>query len=136
MINYHDTYHDPALTFLGLAPRLWRFCSFSVKQRGGSLLLFAGQLVVRQPLSDDLTHGKIESVAVCDRGFPSAAIVEPELLLVQVTEQMERLYAYIRPVDASLEQAPVIFKTVCVDPRTYSSAWSTTWCAYSDSRPS
>ena len=43
--------------------------------------------------------------------FP-APFIEPEGLLIQVSMQVERLYADIRPFDGSLEQGPEILNAV------------------------
>ena len=49
------------------------------------------EFLVGEPLPDDLPHGHVKAVAISDRDFLAAAIVESEFLLIQVTEQVKRL---------------------------------------------
>jgi hypothetical protein len=92
--------------------RFPRFKRKGLEDRRFSLL--ASQLIPGKPLPDDLAHRKVEAISVSDRVIASSAIVKLEFLLVQVTKQMERFYAHIGSVDATLEEAPKIFQAVRV----------------------
>jgi len=76
----------------------------------GNLFCLADELLVGHAPSDNLLHRCNEPLGV--RQFP---IVEPERLLVQIPEQMERFDAHVRPLDATLQETPEVFHAVGVD---------------------
>jgi len=89
--------------------------SFSVSTR--SLVRdLTRQPIPSQPLSDDLTDGHIEAVAI---GQLVAVFILPVVvaicLLVQIPEQMERLNAHIRAVDPAFQKTLEILKAVRMD---------------------
>lgn len=47
-------------------------------------------------------------------GIGQRAIVESERLLIEVTEQVERLHRHIRALDGALQQRPQVFASVGV----------------------
>jgi hypothetical protein len=77
---------------------------------------FAGYFRPGQPLSYDLAHGEIETFPVRQgRTAVILAIVEPKCLFVQVPEQVERFYAHIGAVEATLQETPEVLHRVRVD---------------------
>jgi hypothetical protein len=66
--------------------------------------------LVGEPLADDASSGVQESSAVLN-----LTSVEPEGLLVQITEEMEGLNTHIGTLDRPLEQTPEVFQAVGVD---------------------
>ena len=76
-------------TFHVLLPLPCRWRSFLVDCRSnGSILLLAGQLIIGEPLPNDLAHGDIEPISIVH-----LAVVVAERLFIQVAEQVEWLDA-------------------------------------------
>jgi hypothetical protein len=82
-------------------PRPWRASRRS---------LSAGQVGVGQALADDALGRAEEAHAI-----GHLPIVEPEGLLIQVAEEMERLYADVGSLDRALEERPEVLHAVGVD---------------------
>ena len=74
------------------------------------LLVLAGQLLVGNPASDNLLHDRGEALRV--RKAPS---VVTKSLFIDVAEQVERLYADVRSVQAALQETPEVLHSVRVD---------------------
>lgn len=90
----------------------------------------AGQVGVGQTLADDALGRAEEAHPV-----GHLAVVEPEGLLVQVAEKVERLDADVGSLDRPLEERPKFsMPLVWIFPSTYFSAWLMTPCTYSAPR--
>jgi len=70
----------------------------------------AGQFSVGKPLAHDASGSAQEPNAVSH-----LAVVEPESLLVDVAEQVERLDAHVGAAQGPLEEAPEVLDAVGVD---------------------
>ena len=75
------------------------------RRSGGRIL--TDQLTIGQATTGDRSKGNGEAVRII-----ALAVVEPEDLLIEVAEQMERFHADISPLDPALEQAPEVFDGV------------------------
>jgi len=95
-------------------PRPWRLRSFSVRARFGGQNL-SGEFIPSEALVDDLRNDRAEPVAVSDEVVFGGTMIKAECLLVQISKQMERFRADIRPFQSPLEQAPKVFESVGVD---------------------
>ena len=63
------------------------------------------QLFISETLTDDLANHHIKAFAVGDLlAFIRQASIEAERLLIDVSEQVEWLHAYIRTVQSALQQ--------------------------------
>ena len=71
----------------------------------------AGDFGKGQALASDLRENRIEAVRVTH----ILPVVVPEGLLIEVTEEMERLNTYVGTTDAALQQRPEVLKAVGVD---------------------
>src|SRR5437773_2309286 len=69
-----------------------------------------GELLVGEPPARDRIQSVYEAFAT-----RLLASIEPECLLVEVAEEVERLDAHIRPPDGPLEEPPEIFHAVHMD---------------------
>ena len=78
---------------------------------GAGFHRFAGELIPRKPLANNLADGKVKALAVVH----ALAIVVPERLLVQIPEQMIRFDGNVRTAKRSLEQAPEILQSIGVN---------------------
>src|SRR5207302_5716132 len=87
--------------------RLPRPCRFRWKR---TTVLLTNELGIHQSLSSEVGDGFQKSPFVIVFAF-----VKPERLLIQIPEQMKRLDAHIRTLDAALQQRPKVFQSVRVD---------------------
>src|ERR1035441_5222124 len=78
-------------------------------------VLLRRKFSVGQSLADDLRTQQTEAVRIGNLLFLCRAVVEAERLLIHVTEQVERLNANVSSTQATLEQAPEVFNSVCVN---------------------
>ena len=62
-----------------------------------------------------MTHSHLKTVAISNEVPFGGAVVVAEHLFVHITEQVERLYCYVRAFQSALEQAPEVFQSVCVN---------------------
>ena len=69
-----------------------------------------GQASVGQALADDASEGQREPRRIGHR-----PVVETERLLVQISEQMERLDTHVGPLNGSLEERPEVLAAIGVD---------------------
>ncbi len=81
-------------------PRPWRSCSGALRRKGGE----------DRAAPDDGPEHLDEAPAV---GVPP--LVEPERLLVEVAEEMERLDADVGAFDVAFQERPEVFEPVGVD---------------------
>jgi hypothetical protein len=98
-------YHFNVLFILivpALSPR-W----FAMRKRSQLGFRLAGQLIEREPFSNDTGDGGAESLSISQ--FP---IVKSERLLVQIAEQVKRLHRNVRAVDSALQERPEILQPV------------------------
>src|SRR5437870_4697721 len=58
----------------------------------------------RDASSCNVLQRRCESLRIC-----STTLIEPERLLVEIPEEMERLDANVRALDRALEQRPIVF---------------------------
>lgn len=65
------------------------------------------ELLIHDPPTADPTQGIVEPALI--GVLPS---VEPKGLLVQIPEQVKRLYRYVSAFDGTLEEAPVILDVI------------------------
>jgi hypothetical protein len=86
-----------------LRPRLSCGNDFSARLRN----LRPGEAVVGETLADDALEGEREA-----GGVGATALVEPEALLVQVAEQVERLDGYVGAFDGALQEAPEVLAAI------------------------
>jgi hypothetical protein len=70
---------------------------------------------VGQALARDLGKRLSKAVGIVERVIRGGAVVVQKRLLIQIAEQLERLNAHIRSVDAALEKAPVVLQPVGVN---------------------
>src|SRR6267143_2556725 len=70
---------------------------------------------IGQALSHNLRYREVEAVTVIHRTGLSGTIVEAPRLLIQISEQVERLDAHIGSTNAALEKAPEVLKSVSVN---------------------
>src|SRR5262249_3375476 len=70
-----------------------------------------GQFVERQALSDYLTDQVAEAVGIAH----GQAIVNPEGLIINITEQMKGLDAHIGSINRSLQKTPEVLHAVAVN---------------------
>jgi hypothetical protein len=92
------------------APLDFRFPRFKRKELESRFSHLASQLIECQSLADDAIYCDAEPFSV-----GQFAIVVAICLLVQIAEQVEWFDAYVCAIDTALQQAPEIFKAVCMD---------------------
>ena len=93
-----------------LFPRFCRARSFLVNARSFVRLL-TGELIPCEALTNDLADGKIEPLSI----IHAFAIVIAEHLLIEISEQVERLDRNVGSLQAALEQGPEVLQSVGVN---------------------
>ncbi len=89
-------------------PRWW--CGLLLRSRRSGQQVAPDEILVGQPLADDVASH-------CDEplGVATLAIIEPDGLLVQVAQHMERVNADVGALDGALETAPEVLQAIGVD---------------------
>ncbi len=76
---------------------------------------FASEFLIGDSTASDMTHSHLKTVPIANEVVLLGAIVVPENLFVQITEQVERLNVDVRSLESALEQAPEVFESVRVN---------------------
>lgn len=79
-------------------------------RRSRKSVVFASEFLPSQALADESSNGFQKPAFVV-----VLALVEPECLLVEVSEKVEGFNGNVSALDRPLEQAPEVFQPVCVD---------------------
>lgn len=92
-----------------LIPSFSRDLAFEAFSSARLRVSLASQLLVDKPAADNLLQDDTESFRI-----GHLAIVIAKRLLVNVPEQVERLNAHVRSVQAALQETPKVLHSVCV----------------------
>src|SRR5262245_4271344 len=78
------------------------------------LVILPGQLIPRQPLSNNLSNNLADSQIKTLAVAQTLPVIVAEHLLVQIAEQVKGLHADICATDAPLQKRPEVFASICV----------------------
>src|SRR6185295_1917187 len=71
------------------------------------VLRFAGQFIISQPSSDNLSHNDCETLSI-----GQLTIVKTKALLIGIRLQVERFHAHVGALQGAFKQAPEVLQTV------------------------
>ena len=60
----------------------------------------------------NMRKNAIKPFAITDSAFLASPVIEPEGLFIQIPKEMERFDVNVGSLDATFQQAPVVFESV------------------------